>query len=85
MIVGVVGLWLSVVLWTGPRVDPVDVASLEPTGESEGLPMVMTSKLDKSRFKLAPDIRSQSWLNGAPTSLAELRGRVVLVDFWTFG
>ena len=47
--------------------------------------MVMTSQQDKSRFQLAPDIRSQSWLNGAPTSLAELRGRVVLVDFWTFG
>ena len=46
--------------------------------------MVLTNKLDKSRFQLAPDIRSQSWLNGAPTSLAELRGRVVLVDFWTF-
>ena len=46
--------------------------------------MMTTSKVDKTRFQLAPEIRSQSWLNGAPTSLAEQRGRVVLVTFWTF-
>ena len=33
----------------------------------------------------APDISNDTWLNGAPTSFAELKGRVVLVEFWTFG
>ncbi len=42
-------------------------------------------KIDKASLRLAPEIRSERWLNGAPTSLAELRGKVVLVDFWTFG
>lgn len=33
----------------------------------------------------APEITSSTWLNGAPQSLADLRGKVVLVEFWTFG
>jgi thiol-disulfide isomerase/thioredoxin len=33
----------------------------------------------------APDFRGiDHWLNSAPLSLAQLRGKVVLVDFWTF-
>lgn len=28
---------------------------------------------------------SQDWLNSEPLSLRDLRGQVVLVDFWTFG
>ncbi|MBI1800371.1 MAG: hypothetical protein HYR71_01925 [Chloroflexi bacterium] len=40
---------------------------------------------DKSGLRLAPELKSDVWLNGAPTSLAEQRGKVVLVDFWTFG
>jgi hypothetical protein len=31
----------------------------------------------------APEIRAERWLNGAPPG--DLRGRVVLVEFWTFG
>ena len=33
----------------------------------------------------APEISGQSWLNSAPLRLTELRGKVVLVEFWTFG
>ncbi len=35
--------------------------------------------------KPAPEIQNLVWLNGEPTTLAELRGKVVLVEFWTFG
>ncbi len=34
----------------------------------------------------APDIAGPGpWLNSAPLSLAKLRGKVVLVEFWTYG
>ncbi len=34
----------------------------------------------------APDLAGDTWLNTAsPLRLADLRGKVVLVDMWTFG
>ena len=33
----------------------------------------------------APDLTSPTWLNSNPLGPADLRGKVVLVDFWTFG
>jgi hypothetical protein len=33
----------------------------------------------------APEITGGPWINSAPLSLAGLRGRVVLVEFWTYG
>ena len=33
----------------------------------------------------APNFQSEQWLNSAPKTLAALRGKVVMVEFWTFG
>jgi len=33
----------------------------------------------------APEITGQPWLNSPPLTMAGLRGRVVLVEFWTHG
>ena len=33
----------------------------------------------------APPIVSKTWINSAPIRPADLKGRVVLVEFWTFG
>jgi hypothetical protein len=33
----------------------------------------------------APEITAGPWINSPPLTLAGLRGRVVLVEFWTYG
>lgn len=35
--------------------------------------------------KAAPEITGEHWLNSKPLTLAGLKGRVVLVEFWTYG
>ena len=33
----------------------------------------------------APDVTGSSWINSGPLTIGGLRGRVVLVEFWTYG
>lgn len=33
----------------------------------------------------APEITGEHWLNSPPLTMAGLRGRVVLLEFWTYG
>ena len=33
----------------------------------------------------APELKNEVWLNSGPLTTADLRGNVVLIDFWTFG
>jgi hypothetical protein len=33
----------------------------------------------------APEVAGDRWINGGPLTMQGLRGRVVLVEFWTFG
>ena len=35
--------------------------------------------------KAAPEIATGAWINSEPLTMSGLRGRVVLVDFWTYG
>jgi hypothetical protein len=35
--------------------------------------------------KRAPEFAGETWLNSKPLSLAALKDRVVLVEFWTYG
>ena len=35
--------------------------------------------------RAAPDLAAGAWINSEPLTLQQLRGRVVLIDFWTYG
>jgi hypothetical protein len=35
--------------------------------------------------KAAPDIAGGPWINSNPLTLSDLKDRVVLVEFWTYG
>ena len=35
--------------------------------------------------RAAPEITAGHWINSAPLTIGGLRGRVVAVEFWTFG
>ncbi|MFI5338785.1 MAG: hypothetical protein ACHQ7N_02975 [Candidatus Methylomirabilales bacterium] len=57
----------------------VAVATLLAQGKS------MAGRPSPGAATPAPEIQSSVWINGGPTSLAALRGKVVLVEFWTHG
>jgi hypothetical protein len=33
----------------------------------------------------APELRAERWINSSPLTSSQLRGKVVAVEFWTFG
>ena len=35
--------------------------------------------------KPAPEISNQVWINSQPLQVASLRGKVILLEFWTYG
>jgi hypothetical protein len=49
---------------------------------SEGQLRLLTSLKSQGA---APELHNKVWLNSEPLKLADLRGKVVLVEFWTFG
>jgi len=63
-------------------------ASVYATGFTKQLlsPFRSSSAAYKSsESATAPDLATGNWINSEPLKLKELRGRVVLIEFWTFG
>jgi hypothetical protein len=56
-----------------------------PEAESEP-PKPMPTSAALPDLGLAPELTNEIWLNvDAPLRLADLRGKVVAIDMWTFG
>jgi thiol-disulfide isomerase/thioredoxin len=44
-----------------------------------------SAEYKSSESAAAPDLGTGDWINSEPLKLKDLRGRVVLIEFWTFG
>lgn len=73
-----VGIVVAVVIVT---------AAVYATGLSGLLfsPFGSSAEYKSSESPAAPELAKGEWINSDPLSLKGLRGRVVLVEFWTFG
>jgi thiol-disulfide isomerase/thioredoxin len=49
------------------------------------LALAVASAAQSEAPRAAPELRGERWLNGEPLRREALRGKVVLVEFWTFG
>ncbi|MCZ6624219.1 MAG: hypothetical protein O7B35_08320 [Deltaproteobacteria bacterium] len=50
-----------------------------------GLNLVLPSAEARLIGKPAPEINNQVWINSPALKMADLRGKVVLLQFWTYG
>lgn len=82
----------------GPQTNPIGLAPpREPTPTDRAEPMATAAppikpmaspgfRADLPDLGEAPDLNNEVWLNtDRPVRLAALRGKVVLIDMWTFG
>jgi thiol-disulfide isomerase/thioredoxin len=62
-------------------------ASIYATGFTKVLlgPFGSSAEYKSSESATAPDLATGEWINSEPLKLQDLRGRVVLIEFWTFG
>lgn len=71
------------VYFNSPELNQQSVRSIN-SNSTDGLSSVQLS-IDKSQFKKAPEFEGIiSYINSNGTKLSDLKGKVVLIDFWTY-
>ena len=71
------------VYFNSPDLNKQSVGSINPNS-NDGISNVQLS-IDKSQFRKAPELQGISYyINSNGTKLSDLKGKVVLVDFWTY-
>ncbi len=65
---------------------PIAQPTIPPTTAPENQPTEQPLMADLPDLGQAPEILNEVWINTeAPVTLAASRGKVVLLEFWTFG
>jgi len=65
---------------------PIEVISMAISRLTSGGQMIPSrTVVTESKAPAAPEISSGLWINSEPLTLMSLQGRVVLIEFWTFG
>ena len=65
---------------------PFGVVSIAITRLTSGGQMIPSQTLVKEdKAPTAPELSGGDWINSQPLTLTKLHGRVVLIEFWTFG
>ena len=71
-------------LWLLGLIFGLTACTVTQTTESIPLPTIASASLPD--LGPAPELTNDIWLNvDAPLRLADLRGKVVIIDMWTFG
>ena len=64
---------------------PLGVLSMGVSRLTSGEQMIPSRTLtDETKAPAAPELSNATWINSEPLTLKGLRGRVVLIEFWTF-
>ena len=73
-------------LVTAAALTAVCLLSLPLRGHSANESTIDTRVKLTDASRAAPDfVGIDSWLNSSPLKIADLRGKIVLIDFWTYG
>ncbi|MGC1357608.1 MAG: thioredoxin, partial [Xanthobacteraceae bacterium] len=71
---------------TAAALTAVWLLSLPLSGYSANESKIDTRVILADAGRAAPDfVGIDTWLNSSPLKIADLRGKVVLIDFWTYG
>lgn len=63
-----------------------EAADAQTRSVESGLTVEQLLLLDQLKSQgVAPELTNDTWFNSEPLQLANLRGKVVIVEFWTFG
>jgi hypothetical protein len=65
----------------GDEAMPEEVAETRPGPTDEQMQLLQSLKV----LGTPAELHNEVWLNSEPLKLADLRGQVAIVEFWTFG
>ena len=68
-----------------PSTSPYELPTVDPTTSVDAPALTATPSPPPADGPIAPEVAGiKAWINSQPLMVSDLRGKVVLVDFWTY-